>query len=64
MKLSIANHGTKKDLIVDRQKERHDGKTSDKTSIKPMQESIMVNTTLIKILVRDKKKEVKELELT
>ena len=29
-----------------------------------MQESIMVNTTLIKILVRDKKKEVKELELT
>ena len=34
MKLSIANHGTKKDLIVDQQRWRHDGKASDKNSIK------------------------------
>ena len=34
MELSIANHGTKKDLIINQQRERHDGKTSDKTSIK------------------------------
>ena len=64
MELSISNHGTKKDLIVDRQKKRHDGKISDKTSIKPIQESMMVNMDPIKISVRDKKKEVKELELT
>ena len=64
MELSIANHGAKKDLIVDRQKKRHDGKISDKTSIKPIQESMMVNMDPIKISVRDKKKEVKELELT
>ena len=64
MELSIANHGTKKDLIVDRQKERHDGKTSDKTLIKLIQKLMMVNMSLIKISARDKKKEVKELELT
>ena len=56
MKLSIANHGTKKDLIIDWQRERHDGKTSDKTSTKPIQESMMVNTTPIKISTRDKNK--------
>ncbi|KAJ9678771.1 hypothetical protein PVL29_020845 [Vitis rotundifolia] len=60
MKLSIANHGSKKDLIVDRQKERHDGKKSDMTSKKPIQESMTINTTPVKISARDKKKEVKE----
>ena len=30
MELNIANHGAKKDLIVDQQKERHNGKASDK----------------------------------
>ena len=64
MKLSIANHGTKKDLIVDRQKETHDGKTSEKTSIKLIQKSMMVNMSPIKISARDKKKEVKEVRLT
>ena len=64
MKLSIANHGTKKDLIIDWQRERHDGKTSDKTSTKPIQESMMVNTTPIKISTRDKKKYVKKVGLT
>ena len=60
MKLSIANHGTKKDLIIDWQRERHDGKTSDKISIKPIQESMMINVTL----ARDKKKKVKEVRPT
>ena len=64
MKLSIANHGTKKDLIVDRQKETHDGKTSEKTSIKLIQKSMMVNMSPIKISARDKKKEVKEVRVT
>ena len=36
MELSIANHGSKKDLIVDRQRERHNGKARDKNSIKPI----------------------------
>ena len=35
MELNIDNHGSKKDLTVDRQRERHDGKKSDKTSKKP-----------------------------
>ena len=60
MKLNIANHGSKKNLIVDRQRERHDGKMSDKTSKKPIQELMMINTTPVKISARDKKKEVKE----
>nr|CAN68664.1 hypothetical protein VITISV_004416 [Vitis vinifera] len=61
MEISIANHGVKKDLIIDQQKERHNGKTSDKNLIKLIQESMTVNTTPIKISVRDKKKkEVKE----
>ena len=60
MELSIANHGSKKDLTVDRQKERHDGKRNDKTSKKPIQESMTINTTPVKISTRDKKKEVKE----
>ena len=49
IRLSIANHGVKKDLIVDQQREKHNGKISDKNSIKPIQESMMVNTTPIKI---------------
>ena len=56
MELSIANHGAKNDLIVDQQREIHNGKTSDKDSIKLIQESMTVNTTPIKILARDKKK--------
>ena len=64
MELSIANHGTKKDLIIDLQKERHDGKTSDKTLIKLIQKSMMVNMSPIKISARDKKKEVKEVRVT
>ena len=60
MQLNITNHGFKKDLIVDQQKERHDGKKNDKTSKKPIQESMTVNTTPIKISPRDKKKEVKK----
>ena len=60
MEFNIANHGAKKDLIVDQQRERHNGKASDKNSIKPIQESMMVNTTPIKILVQDKKNEVKK----
>ena len=64
MELSIANHGTKKDFIIDRQRERHDKKTNDKTSIKPIQESMMVNMSPIKISARDKKNEVKEVRLT
>ena len=49
MELSIANHGAKNDLIVDWQRERRNGKTSDKISIKPIQESMTVNTTPIRI---------------
>ena len=37
---------------------------SDKTSKKPIQESMTINTTLVKISTRDKKKEVKEVRLT
>ena len=36
MELSITNHGSNKDFTVDRQRERHDGKMSDKTSKKPI----------------------------
>ena len=60
MELSIANHGAKNDLIVDQQRERHNGKASDKNSIKPIKESMTVNMTFIKISMRDKNKEVKE----
>nr|CAN63871.1 hypothetical protein VITISV_036033 [Vitis vinifera] len=60
MELNITNHGAKKDLIIDQQRERHNGKASDKNSIKPIQESMTVNATPIKISARDKKKEVKE----
>ena len=31
MKLSIANHGSKKELTIDRKREIHDEKMSDKT---------------------------------
>ena len=34
MELSIANHGVKKDIIIDQQRERHNEKASDKNSIK------------------------------
>ena len=60
MELNIANHGAKKDLIIGQQRERHNGKTSDKISIKLIQESMTVNVTL----ARDKKKEVKEVRPT
>ena len=36
MELSITNNGSKKDLTVNQQRERHDGKMSDKTSKKPI----------------------------
>ena len=51
MELNIANHGAKKDLIVDLQRKRHNGKASDKNSIKLIQESTTVNTNPIKISV-------------
>ena len=60
MELSIANHGSKKVLIIDQQKERHNEKKSDKTSKKSIKESMTINTTPIKISAKDKKKEVKE----
>lgn len=60
MELSIANHDAKNDLIIDQQRERHNGKASDKISIKSIQESMMVNVTL----ARNKKKEVKEVRPT
>ena len=60
MELNIANHGAKNDLIIDQQRERHNGKTSDKNSIKLIQESMTVNATPIKVSARDKKKKVKE----
>ena len=64
MELNIANHGSKKELTIDRQRKRHYGKRSDKTLKKPIQELMMINTATVKILARDKKKEVKEAELT
>ena len=42
MELGIANHGSKKDLTIDQQRERHDGKMSDKTSKKPIQKSMTI----------------------
>ncbi|KAJ9678324.1 hypothetical protein PVL29_020478 [Vitis rotundifolia] len=60
MELSIANHGSKKDLTINHQREGHDGKMSDKTSKKPIQESMTINTAPVKISARDKKKKVKE----
>ena len=51
MELNIANHDAKNDLIIDQQRERHNGKASDKNSIKPIQESMTVNTTPIKISI-------------
>ena len=58
--MELSNHGSKNDLIIDRKRERHDGKRSDKTSKKPIQESMMINTTTVKISIRDKNKEVKK----
>ncbi|KAJ9693709.1 hypothetical protein PVL29_009590 [Vitis rotundifolia] len=60
MELSIANHGSKNDLTVDLPKERHDGKRSDKTLKKPIQESMTINMAPVKISARDKKKKVKK----
>ena len=60
MELSIANHGSKKDLTIDRQRDKNDEKMSDKNSNKPIQESMAINMTPVKISARDKKKEVKE----
>ena len=56
MELSIANHGSKKDLTIDRQRDKNDEKMSDKNLNKPIQESITVNTMSIKISTLDKKK--------
>ena len=64
MELSIANHGAKKDLIIDQQKERHNGKASDKNSIKLIQESMTVMQLLSKSQREIKKKEIKEARLT
>ena len=36
IELSIANHGSKNDLTVDRKRQRHDAKRNDKTSKKPI----------------------------
>ena len=60
MELNIASHGFKKDLTIDLQRERHDGKKSDKTLKKPIEESKTINTAPVKISARDKKKVVKE----
>ena len=43
------------------QRERHNVKSSDKNSIKLIQESMTVNTTPIKILAQNKKNGVKEI---
>ena len=64
MELGIANHGSKKDLTIDQQRERHDEKMSDKTSKKPIQKSMTINMAPVKISRRDKKKEVKETRST
>ncbi|KAL6347698.1 hypothetical protein AAG906_026227 [Vitis piasezkii] len=48
------------DLTIDLQRERHDGKKSDKTLKKPIEESKTINTAPVKISARDKKKVVKE----
>ena len=53
MELNIANNDSKKDLTVDRKIEKHDGKMSDKTLKKPIQESMMINRAPVKILARD-----------
>ena len=58
--MELSNHGSKNDLIIDWKRERHDGKRSDKTSKKPIQESMTINMVPIKISTRDKKKEIKE----
>ena len=60
MELNIANHGSKKDLTIDRKRERHDEKRSDKTSKKPIQDLMTIITTPIKILARNKNNEVKK----
>ena len=60
MELNIANHGSRTNLTIDQQKESHYGKKSDNTSKKPIQKSMTINTTPVKILASDKKKEVKE----
>ena len=49
MELNIANHDAKNDLIIDQQRERHNGKANDKNSIKPIKASMTTNTTPIKI---------------
>ena len=51
MEIIIANHGSKKNLTIDWQRERHDGKRSDNNSKKPIQESMTINTALVKISV-------------
>ena len=58
--MELSNHDSKNDLIIDRKRERHDEKRSDKTSKKPIQDLMTIITTPIKILARDKNNEVKK----
>ena len=62
--MELSNHGSKNDLIIDQKREIHNEKVSDKNLIKPIQESMTVNATPIKISGSDKKKEVKEVRPT
>ena len=60
MKPSIANHGVKKNLIIDHQSERIHRKRSDNTLKIPIQELMTMNVTPIKSSTQDKKKEVRK----
>ena len=64
MKFNIANNGAKKKTLslINKGRERNDGKRFEKSSKKPIKESMTTNVASIKILTQDKKKEVREVE--
>ncbi|KAI5340153.1 hypothetical protein L3X38_019427 [Prunus dulcis] len=62
MELSIANHRGKHEPVMEQRKEKVFGQKTDKPVKKPNKEAMTIDTVLVKISTRDKKKEVKRME--
>ena len=56
MELSLANHG-KTSLLSDQRKDRKEGGKNDKPFKRSAKDSMVINTTLLKIIGKNKKKE-------
>ncbi|CAL2246850.1 unnamed protein product [Prunus armeniaca] len=64
MELSIASHGGKHESVMEHRKEKIFGQKTNKPVKKPAKEAMTINTVPVKISTRDKKKEVKRMELS